>query len=626
MDPTSAISIGSLRNVFSGQPGQVLPPIIVQCLQTKNLTPTPQAQERYRVVFSDTEHFVQCMLATQLNYFVKNGELERGAIVRLKSYQANQVNQRRVLIVIDLEVLKEYGLHEKIGTPDSLEKMLVAAGEAPSAPVPTSVSAAAPPAASTANSFYGRPSAPQPVQRYSEPKQNSSYSAQSKSGPHISPIEAISPYQNKWTIKARVTNKSPIKTWKNPRTEGKLFTVTFIDDTGEIRATGFKEQCDSFYDLLQENQVYYISKCRVVMAKKQFSNVNNDYELTFEKDTEIEKCEDASDVPQVRFNFTLLGDLERVGKDTLVDVIGVVKSVGEVSETTSKTTQKSYQKREIELVDTTDYMVRLTVWGAIAQNFEVQPESVVAFKGVKVSDFGGISLSMLMSSSMTIDPDIDEAHKLKGWFIAQDRSKTFSSHQALAGMRSAGGHKDVYKTLGQLVDDKVGEGDEPEYYTTKATIVYIKQENACYAACSSENCNKKVVQVDEGRWTCAKCDKTFPRPQYRYIITISVNDAYNQAWFSCFDDVGRLIMGMSADELETLRGADGMDPDKKDEAAYSEAFSEANGKTYIFRCRAKTDTYNDTSRVRHQVLSASEPNYVAECAKLIETIKLYGQD
>ena len=208
--------------------------------------------------------------------------------------------------MIDLEVLKEYGLHEKIGTPDSLEKMLVAAGETPSAPVPTSVSAAVPPAASTANSFYGKPSAPQPVQRYSEPKQNPSYSAHSKAGPHISPIEAISPYQNKWTIKARVTNKSPIKTWKNPRTEGKLFTVTFIDDTGEIRATGFKEQCDSFYDLLQENQVYYISKCRVVIAKKQFSNVNNDYELTFEKDTEIEKVPNDCQKIQVQLLIYLL--------------------------------------------------------------------------------------------------------------------------------------------------------------------------------------------------------------------------------------------------------------------------------------------------------------------------------
>lgn len=44
------------------------------------------------------------------------------------------------------------------------------------------------------------------------------------------------------------------------------------------------------YDLFQEGSVYYISSpCRVQIAKKQFSNLNNDYELTFEKDTIVEK-------------------------------------------------------------------------------------------------------------------------------------------------------------------------------------------------------------------------------------------------------------------------------------------------------------------------------------------------
>ena len=39
----------------------------------------------------------------------------------------------------------------------------------------------------------------------------------------------------------------------------------------------------------------------------------------------------------------------------------------------------------------------------------------------------------------------------------------------------------------------------------------------------------------------------------RYIMTISINDAFSQVWLSCFDNVGKLIMGMSADELEALR-------------------------------------------------------------------------
>jgi replication factor A1 len=81
----------------------------------------------------------------------------------------------------------------------------------------------------------------------------------------IYPIEGLSPYQNKyiliditderWTIKVRVTHKSDIKEWHNQRGSGRLFTVHFLDETGEIRATGFNEQVDSFYDTLKEGNV-----------------------------------------------------------------------------------------------------------------------------------------------------------------------------------------------------------------------------------------------------------------------------------------------------------------------------------------------------------------------------------
>ncbi len=61
--------------------------------------------------------------------------------------------------------------------------------------------------------------------------------------------------QNRWTIKARVTQKSDIKHWSNSKGEGKLFSVTFMDETGEIRATGFNDTVDNFYELLQEGKV-----------------------------------------------------------------------------------------------------------------------------------------------------------------------------------------------------------------------------------------------------------------------------------------------------------------------------------------------------------------------------------
>lgn len=69
----------------------------------------------------------------------------------------------------------------------------------------------------------------------------------------ISPISALTPYHNKWTIKARVTSKSDIRTWSNSRGEGKLFNFELMDESGEIRCTAFKELVDKFYNYLEVN-------------------------------------------------------------------------------------------------------------------------------------------------------------------------------------------------------------------------------------------------------------------------------------------------------------------------------------------------------------------------------------
>jgi len=55
----------------------------------------------------------------------------------------------------------------------------------------------------------------------------------------------------RWVIKARVTSKTPVRTWSNARGEGKLFSMDLIDESGEIRATAFKEQCDKFFDMIE---------------------------------------------------------------------------------------------------------------------------------------------------------------------------------------------------------------------------------------------------------------------------------------------------------------------------------------------------------------------------------------
>ena len=76
-----------------------------------------------------------------------------------------------------------------------------------------------------------------------------------------------------------------------------------------------------------------------------------------------------------------------------------------------------FAKRDIQLVDQTGWAVRLTLWGKQAESFAADDKPIIAFKGVKVGDFGGRSLSMFSSATMTVNPDINEAHALRGWSV-----------------------------------------------------------------------------------------------------------------------------------------------------------------------------------------------------------------
>lgn len=117
----------------------------------------------------------------------------------------------------------------------------------------------------------------------------------------------------------------------------------------------------------------------------------------------------------MKYNFTKLDNLESLQKDATTDVIGVVQEIHELGQITSKATQKPFNKRDILLVDQSGQSVRLTLWGKTAENFNYNDHPVVAFKGVKVSDFGGRSLSMFSSATMTVNPNNEEACALRGW-------------------------------------------------------------------------------------------------------------------------------------------------------------------------------------------------------------------
>ena len=188
---------------------------------------------------------------------------------------------------------------------------------------------------------------------------------------------------------------------------------------------------------------------------------------------------------------------------------------------------------------------------------------------------------------MTVDPDIDEAHKLKGWYDAQGRNDKFESLRD-DSVRTSSGRNEEFKSILQVKDENLGMSETPDYFSTKATIVSIRQESFAYPSCLTEGCNKKVVETDPNEWRCEKCDKTHPRPEYRYIMRLCVNDHTGSLWLNGFEEVGRLVMGMTADQLMELK--------ENNEKAKDNVFQDATCKAYTFRCRAKMDTYQEVQR------------------------------
>ncbi|WAR01828.1 RFA1-like protein [Mya arenaria] len=349
----------------------------------------------------------------------------------------------------------------------------------------------------------------------------------------IHSIASLTPYQNRWRIRARVTQKSNIRTWSNSRGEGKLFSV------------------------------YYISKATLKTANKQYTSVKNDYEMTFNSDSMIEPCEEQTDLPSLSFDFVKIDALESKQPQAVIDVIGVVKQVNDLANITTKA-GKELSKRDIQLADQSGMVVNLTLWGNDAETFNGEDNPVIACKGCRLSDWGGRSLSLLSSSQMMLNPDLREAAMLKGWWSREGCNKEFQSY------RSEGG------------------------------------------AGAGESCNKKVVDQGNGMFRCEKCQAEYPKYKWRMILSVNLADHTGNQWVTCFQESAEIVLGIKADDLGNLK--------ETNELAYDNVFEEASFKSYVFKLRAKVETYNDESRLKVGCTNASPIDYVEDGKRLLDEI------
>lgn len=176
---------------------------------------------------------------------------------------------------------------------------------------------------------------------------------------------------------------------------------------------------------------------------------------------------------------------------------------------------------------------------------------------------------MFSSSTMSINPDIDECFSLRGWYDSTGSGQSFQAHSNTGGGATSGFRRNEMRSINEVKEAQLGQQDKVDYFSTRATIMHIKSDTISYPACQTAGCNKKVVEVN-GSWRCEKCDKSFPSPDHRlvalpylllflilpadrYIMSLAVADWSGQAWLQGFNDVGLAVFGMSANDLVEIK-------------------------------------------------------------------------
>ena len=397
----------------------------------------------------------------------------------------------------------------------------------------------------------------------------------------IIPIAKIKMCDN-WTIQGKVMFKSDVQKFSTG--SGKFFTFNFSDDSGQIRITVFNKDVDIFFLKVKKFNVYQISNAKLQRANRDYSTVNNDYEIILKNYSTIVLCEKITMNPKMHFDFVPIDRLMNRNPKDIIDVIGICLNVEEVTEIRTKSGQELC-KRNIILVDNSCKQIRVTLWGEQAETFNGTSEPIVAIKSAWLSNYGGRSLSASFSSTIVINPEIAETSSLKTWY---DNNKTILKIESLTQIGSD--EISHWKTLKEMKNAPEGQTEWTAYYKVMGEIIDIQPDNCIYKACTE--CNTKVTKKLNDYY-CEKC-KDITIYNYRFILKFTISDSTDIQWVTCFDKTAEMLIGYNAHTMSELRDTD--------EASFKEIFQKVTSTKHVFFNKVKLELYNNKPRLQTTVI------------------------
>jgi replication factor A1 len=564
---------------FAEDPNFANPQPILQINQSRKLDAAAQICVRLRCsdgIFSYSNCGFDKSLADRVDEIL-SAEEEKCPVIKVLSYRPVVTNEKSMFIITDYELVAKNV--DKIGNPKAHT------GDP-----------------KTFQGFGGaKRRLDENMQAYSGTPTPKKMTKVESGGP-VMPINGISPYiSGRWRIGGTATDIEGLRNINSKKGPMKVFSFILTDKSGKsIKITSFAETAEKFHPQLQENGSYYISggpSC-IRPANKKFNSTGHDYEITLSHDSLIEMAEEQTyEAPKIVLHKVSLDTLSQHSGQS-VDILAMIDKV-EDAVTIRKKDNTETLRRNVQLIDQSATSVTLTLWGDHAQSFAGEEGRALGIKNAFVREYmGTYSLSINAGCRIEIDPESDECKELHKWFEGERPTIEIKSISTQANSGSSN-FVDELRLFSFFTNPNLFIDEKGIYFNNIGVVTQIRSDNALYMSCANGDCSKKVTQ-NGSIYQCA-ANHSSTEYKYRYMVSMEISDICSTTWITLFNDKAEPFFGKTAMEMGELQQSN------------AEGFKAIlNSKVFAmhnFRCRGKNDTYNDVSRIKHNVFEIRQPNF-----------------
>lgn len=221
--------------------------------------------------------------------------------------------------------------------------------------------------------------------------------------------------------------------------------------------------------------------------------------------------DDDTKISKHAFNFVKLNQIDTKGEGKTIDVVGVILSCSEASAIKLKSGAEK-DKRDYMIVDNSapaGVKIQITLWGIPAKKYSFEEGTVVAFKGLKVTTFKGLTLNGGDYSGVYTSKDIKikQEPELIRWYksakngIVDARSLTIIEEAEKKGVAA---NVKLIKEVQNCAEEDLRLDPNTRYYVNCHVEMIKNDPKMLYMACPK--CKKKMIEepASYDHWNCEK--------------------------------------------------------------------------------------------------------------------------